>query len=49
LADAAIARTANKEIAAAMFLSPKTVEHHLSNAIRKLDVHTRAELATAVS
>ena len=38
----------NKEIAAAMFLSPKTVEYHLSNAFRKLDVHSRAELAKVV-
>jgi len=35
----------NKEIAAAMYLSPKTVEYHLANTFRKLDIHSRAELA----
>jgi len=35
----------NKEIAAAIYLSPKTVEYHLANTFRKLDIHSRAELA----
>jgi DNA-binding CsgD family transcriptional regulator len=35
----------NPEIAQALFLSVKTVEMHLGNAYRKLDVHTRGELA----
>jgi DNA-binding CsgD family transcriptional regulator len=35
----------NKEIAARLFLSPKTVEFHLSRAYRKLDVRSRTELA----
>ena len=35
----------NKEIAAALFLSPKTVEHHLSSVYRKRDFRSRAELA----
>jgi DNA-binding CsgD family transcriptional regulator len=39
----------NKEIAAAMYLSSKTVEYHLANAYRKLDIHTRAELARLVT
>jgi len=39
----------NKEIAAAMFLSPKTVEYHLANTFRKLDIHSRAELARIVA
>ena len=34
----------NKEIAARLFLSPKTVEFHLSRAYRKLDVRARGEL-----
>lgn len=34
----------NKEIAARLFLSPKTVEFHLSHAYRKLDVRGRGEL-----
>jgi DNA-binding CsgD family transcriptional regulator len=34
----------NKEIGARMFLSPKTIEFHLSGAYRKLEVRSRAEL-----
>ncbi len=34
----------NKEIAARLFLSPKTVEFHLSRAYRKLSVRSRGEL-----
>ena len=39
----------NKEIAAALFLSPKTVEHHVSSALRKRGLRTRTELAVAFS
>lgn len=35
----------NKQIAAALFLSPKTVEHHLSSVYRKRGYRSRAELA----
>jgi DNA-binding CsgD family transcriptional regulator len=35
----------NKEIAQALFVSVKTVEMHLGNAYRKLDVSSRRELA----
>lgn len=35
----------NKEAAAALFLSPKTVEFHLGNVYRKLGVRSRSELA----
>ena len=35
----------NKEIAAALFLSPKPVEHHLSSVYRKRGFRSRAELA----
>ena len=35
----------NREIAQALFLSPKTVQYHLTNAFRKLGIHRRAELA----
>ena len=39
----------NKEIAAQLYLSPKTIEYHLANAYRKLDVHSRAELTRIIS
>jgi len=38
----------NREIAQAMFVTPKTVEVHLSNVYRKLDVRTRAEMAKII-
>jgi DNA-binding CsgD family transcriptional regulator len=37
-----------RETAAALFLSPKTIEYHLRNAYRKLDVRSRPELAVAL-
>jgi DNA-binding CsgD family transcriptional regulator len=35
----------NREVGARLFLSPKTVETHLSRVYRKLDVRSRTELA----
>jgi DNA-binding CsgD family transcriptional regulator len=35
----------NREVGAALFLSPKTVEFHLARVYRKLGVSSRAELA----
>jgi DNA-binding NarL/FixJ family response regulator len=32
-------------VAAALFLAPKTIEHHLSTIFRKLGVKRRTELA----
>lgn len=34
----------NKEVADKLFISPKTVEHHRSNIMSKLDVHNMVEL-----
>jgi DNA-binding CsgD family transcriptional regulator len=39
----------NKEIAAVMYVSPKTVNYHLTNTFRKLGIHSRAELARVVA
>jgi DNA-binding CsgD family transcriptional regulator len=38
----------NREIAQALFVTPKTVEVHLSSAYRKLDIRSRRELAGAL-
>lgn len=38
----------NRQIAEALFVSPKTVEANLARAYRKLSVHRRAELARAL-
>ncbi|MET0865335.1 MAG: LuxR C-terminal-related transcriptional regulator, partial [Nakamurella sp.] len=37
----------NRQIAAELFLSPKTVEHHVSSVLRKRGLHSRVELAAA--
>ena len=39
----------NREIAQALFVTPKTVEVHLSNAYRKLDIRSRRELPGALA
>jgi DNA-binding CsgD family transcriptional regulator len=39
----------NREVATALFLSVKTVEFHLRNAYRKLDIRSRSELTRIVS
>jgi DNA-binding NarL/FixJ family response regulator len=38
----------NGEIAARLHLSPKTVDHHVSAVLAKLDVHSREEAAELV-
>ena len=48
LARLVVDRRTNPEIAAALFLSQKTVETHLRNMFRKLGVSSRVELARAV-
>ena len=39
----------NREAAAALFLSPKTIDFHLRNIYRKLDIRSRSELANVVA
>ena len=41
----AVAGRTNREIAADLFLSPRTVESHISSALRKLGCRSRGELA----
>ena len=36
-----------REAAAAIFVSPKTVEYHLGHVYRKLEIHSRQELVAA--
>ena len=45
LADLVAQGRSNKEVARALFLSEKTVEHHLSRIYAKLAVRSRTELA----
>jgi len=39
----------NRDIAQALFITTKTVSDHLTSAYRKLNVHTRDQLATAMT
>jgi DNA-binding NarL/FixJ family response regulator len=39
----------NREIAQVLFLSPKTIERHVSNVFKKIGVRNRAELAARVT
>jgi len=44
-----VAGATNREAAATLFVSPKTIEFHLGNAYRKLDVRSRTELVRSFS
>jgi DNA-binding CsgD family transcriptional regulator/tetratricopeptide (TPR) repeat protein len=48
IADLVAEGRSNKEIGAALFISPKTVEKHLSKAFEKLGVSKRAQVAAAI-
>ncbi len=48
IAELAAAGHSNRQIASALFVTPKTVEYHLRNAYRKLGIQTRREVAAAL-
>jgi DNA-binding CsgD family transcriptional regulator/tetratricopeptide (TPR) repeat protein len=48
IAELAATGQSNREIAQALFVTPKTVEYHLRNTYRKLDIQNRQELASAL-
>jgi DNA-binding NarL/FixJ family response regulator len=39
----------NKDIAQALFVTPKTVEVHLSSVYRKLEISSRSQLSSALA
>ena len=49
MARAAASGATTREIAAELFLSPKTVEFHLGQTYRKLGVRSRAALVSRLS
>ncbi|WP_325330138.1 ATP-binding protein [Mycobacterium sp.] len=49
VAELAATGMTNRDVAATLFISPKTVEHNLARAYRKLGIHTRAELGQRIS
>ncbi len=49
VAERAATGETNRDIAQALFVTPKTVEVHLSNAYRKLGVRSRRDLAGALA
>jgi DNA-binding NarL/FixJ family response regulator len=49
VAELAASGQSNKDIAQALYVTPKTVEVHLSNAYRKLGIRSRRELTAALA
>jgi DNA-binding CsgD family transcriptional regulator len=49
VAMAVAAGATNRQVANELFLSPKTIEFHLGRVYRKLDIHSRTELAKLVA
>ena len=49
VAEAAAQGQSNKDIAQALYVTPKTIEVHLSNAYRKLGIRSRRELVGALA
>jgi DNA-binding CsgD family transcriptional regulator len=48
VAELAASGMTNRDVAATLFISPKTVEHNLARAYRKLGIHSRAELGQRI-
>jgi DNA-binding CsgD family transcriptional regulator len=48
IAEMAASGYSNREIAQALFVTPKTIEYHLRNAFRKLEIERRQELPDAL-
>jgi DNA-binding CsgD family transcriptional regulator len=48
IAELAATGHSNREIAQTLFVTPKTVEYHLRNTYRKLDIEGRARLGEAL-
>jgi DNA-binding CsgD family transcriptional regulator len=48
IAELAASGQSNREISQLLFVTPKTVECHLRNAYRKLDISGRQELASVL-
>jgi ATP/maltotriose-dependent transcriptional regulator MalT len=49
VAELAASGMTNRDVAATLFISPKTVEANLARIYRKLDIHSRAELGQRIS
>ena len=49
IAELAAGGQSNREISQSLFVTPKTVEYHLRNAYRKLDIESRRELPAALT
>jgi ATP/maltotriose-dependent transcriptional regulator MalT len=49
VAELAASGMTNRDVALALFISPKTVEANLARIYRKLDIHSRAELGRRMS
>ena len=48
MAKLAASGATNREIAQALFFTPRTVETHLTHAYRKLDIGSHAQIAEAL-
>ena len=49
VAELAASGLTNREVAARLFMSPKTVEANVARAYRKLGIHSRAELGARLA